>query len=165
MAPQRRSDHVDEAGVEQIRRRDVHRHSQPGPGCAPGGALRESLLEHEPRERPHEPGLLGERQELQRRDHAETRMGPAQQRLDGDGLAGPQVDLRLVVQDQLLGVDGGTQLVDEDEAVAAVVDVRLVHLERALAELGPVHRDVGAAHEADAVGGVGRRHRDADAAR
>ena len=55
------------------------------------------------------------------------------------------------------------QLVDEHEPVAPVVDVRLVDLVGALPELRTIHGDVGAAHQPDAVGGVRRRHRDADA--
>ena len=114
---------------------------------------------------PIRPGLLGKREEFERRDHAEPRMRPAQQRLDGDRLAVAQIELGLVVEHQLLVLDGGAQLVDEHEAVPAVVDVGLVDLERSLPELGAVHRDVGAPHEPDAVGGVGRGHGDADAAR
>ena len=90
-------------------------------------------------------------------------MRPANQGLDGDRLAVAQIDLGLVVEHQLLVLDGGAQLVDEHEAVAAVVDVGLVDLERSLPELGAVHRHVGAAHEPDAVGGVGRGDGDADA--
>ena len=52
----------------------------------------------------HEPGALGDRDEVGRRDVAQRRVLPAQQRLEAHHRAGTQVDLGLVVQAQLLGV-------------------------------------------------------------
>ena len=90
-------------------------------------------------------------------------MGPAEQTFDGDDLAGPQIELRLVVQHELMFVDRGTQFFQQQQPVSALVEVRLVDRKRNAAQLGPVHRDIRAPQQAGAVGGISGRKRDADA--
>ena len=133
------------------------------PAATPDGALRECLVEDEPGERSHQAGLLRERQELEWRNQPEALVRPAHQGFGGDDLAIAEIDLGLIVEDEPLALDGGAQLLDEREAVAAVVDRRGVHLVCPMGELGSIHGDVGTAHQADAVARVGGRDCDADA--
>ena len=90
-------------------------------------------------------------------------MGPAEQALDGDDLAGPQIELGLVVHHELTLVDCCAQFVQEQQPVPAFVEVRLVDGEGSAGQLGPVHRDVRAPQEAGRIGGISGRQRDADA--
>ena len=72
-------------------------------------------------QRLHEPGLLGERDELGRRDEAAQRVAPAEQRLQPADLAGAQVDLGLVVHAELVVVvERAPQVAEQDEPVRAV---------------------------------------------
>ena len=59
--------------------------------------------------------------------------------------------------------DRVAQLFDEVELLLAAVDVLVVEDVRDVAQLGAVHRGVGAPHESGAFGGVLGRERDADA--
>ena len=109
--------------------------------------------------------LLGDRNELGRRDHAAQRMRPAQQRLAGRDLLGLQVEQRLVVD--LEGVVGERVAQVELEAAARLrrdVHVRLEEAPgAALVGLGPIERHVGVLEQVVGVGAVARRHGDADA--
>lgn len=67
------------------------------------------------------------------------------------------------MQDQSLTLNCSTQLLDEREPVAAVVDRRRIHLVRLVAHLRAIHRHVRTTHEADAVAGIRRCGCDADA--
>src|SRR3954451_22871348 len=78
------------------------------------------MLPHRSAERPradlqNKPRLLQERDELHRRYETELRALPANQRLYTNDLARATVDLRLVVQDELLPVNRTAQLVLEGE--------------------------------------------------
>ena len=79
--------------VAQLAGRDVDRDPQVGRPCRPAGrasaaAWRQRLGEHPRADLDDEAGLLGDRDEVQRRDQAQARVRPAQQRLDADDLAG-----------------------------------------------------------------------------
>jgi hypothetical protein len=63
----------------------------------PFGRVGASPAQHEVAERRDETGLLGERNELGRRDVAARRVRPAQQRLEADDVVRFEVDERLVV--------------------------------------------------------------------
>ena len=65
------------------------------------GGLGAGLPQHPLAERHDQPGLLGERNELGRRDHAALGMVPAQQRLEAADLVALEVDERLVVELEL----------------------------------------------------------------
>ena len=67
--------------------------------------LRAGRSQHPLADRDDQPGVLGHRNELERRDRAETRMVPAQQRLDSVAPATGQLDDRLVDDAQLLVVE------------------------------------------------------------
>ena len=73
-----------------------------GNRCCSCAALAARLAEHPPADRDDQAGLLGERDELRRRDEPARRVVPAQQRLDA--VVGPplEADDRLVVDLELL---------------------------------------------------------------
>ena len=71
-------------GIEEVRRRDVHRHRDTAARGTPDGALGERLIQHQAGQRSHQPCFLGERQELERRDQSEPFVRPAHQSLGGD---------------------------------------------------------------------------------
>ena len=113
------------------------------------------------------PGLLGQRDEVQRRDETARRVLPADERLEPLDRARRELDHRLVVQDELAVVDGALQVRLELEAL----ERRVVHrgfedLVAALAGLlGHVHRDVGVPQQllgALGTAGPGVGGRDAD---
>ena len=83
-------------------------------------------------EDPDQPGHLGQRDEPVRRDLAELRVVPAHQRLDADQVAGAQVDLGLVADDDLAGGQRRPQLGDQPEPLQALLlHRRVVHVTRA----------------------------------
>ena len=94
-------------------------------------------------------------------------MVPADQCLDAVHVAGVQVDLRLVVQDELVAGHRGSQLIHGAQpgrvlgVVGGAVDVMSVP-----GDLGPVHSDIGLAQQsaqARTVIGVVGEQRDPDA--
>ncbi len=92
----------------------------------------------------HEARLLGQAQELVRIEQATLRMQPAQQGLESHNGAALQAELRLVVQDELPGVETGTELLDGLEPAPG--PAVLGRLEHDVGEAGPlrlVHRDIG----------------------
>ena len=91
-------------------------------------------------------------------------MLPAQQRLDGDDLAGAQVQFGLIGEHQLTRRQGAAQVGDQRDARRVVfVDLRAVDGVAEVALLGGVHRHVGTAQQRLGVGAVIRAARDADA--
>ena len=125
-----------------------------------------ALAQHPAPDVDDQPALLGERDELDRRDQPALGMAPAQQRLDaGDGLV-LEPDERLVMKLELLALERPLQVGAQLEAGHHPV----VHggLEQAVAALalglGDVHRGVGVADQLVGVGGVPRLDdRDAEA--
>ena len=95
----------------------------------PGG--RGAGLPHRPfAERDDEPGLLGQRDELGRRDEAALGVMPAQQRLEAADLVAREVDERLVVE---LELAVGQRLAQIDLQLAARLHVGIhVRLEEAV---------------------------------
>ncbi len=71
-------------------------------------------------ERADDPGVLGDAHEGSGHDRPRGGMAPAKQRLGGDRDSGGEVDLRLVVDFELVGADGALQV-----DVEAVVDLGL----------------------------------------
>ena len=99
------------------------------------------------------------------REQAVARVVPAHERLGGDDLAGADGDDRLVVGDELAGVQRGEELVARRRLGQRVrVHVRRERAHLALAGLlRAVHRDVGVAHQVVGVhAGAGARGGDAD---
>ena len=110
------------------------------------------------------PGLLGGRQELIGEQQTAVWMVPPHQRLHRGDLPAAHAGLRLVVQHELVGADGPTQLTDERQlarVVAVVAGVVAHHRRRA--RLGDVERNVRVLQQRLDVGAVPRRHREPDA--
>ena len=152
------------AQVEQVLDREVDGDVQVEPVDPPLGELRERGLEHVQGQRPHQRGVLGVREERARAAQAVHGVLPAHERLDAGDAAGREVDLRLVVQDQLVALERAAQLGDQRQPLARVaVARRVVGLEAGARLLGLVHRDVGALQQRVGVGAVLRAERGADA--
>ena len=115
----------------------------PGRRLAAGGA------QHPFADPPEHAGLLGDRDELGRRDLAELGIVPAQQRLEALDLAGLGVDHRLVGEAELARVHRAVQRqLDLAALLGAGVQRRLVEADVvAAAVLGPVEREVGVADQ------------------
>ena len=132
---------------------------------APGGAAAR-LVEHERADRHDQPGLLGQRDELARRDEAALGVVPAHERLGGDDVAGVEADDRLVLDGELAAVDraAGARSLRPWRCRIAVVHRWLEARPAALAaRLGLVHRDVGVADQLAGAHRLGAARGDADA--
>ena len=94
-------------------------------------------------------------------------MLPAQQCLGANDVAGAQVDLGLVVQHQLVALDGAAQLGFQQQPLHRDgVDLLAVELDAiAPAGLDVLHRHAGVAQQRGVVRAVVREDRDADAGR
>src|SRR4051794_15053924 len=156
-------DVVRERRVEDVPRRDVHRHAQPEALLLPRERLLERALGDVERERPHEAGLLRLRDEVLRLELAALRVEPADERLDRAHRPVGERGLRLVAEDELLVLDRAPQLRGERELLGIVgVARRLVERVAMARVLGLVHRDVGLLHQLRHVVPVVGREGDAD---
>ena len=77
--------------------------------------------------------------------------GPAQESLDRQDLPGAQVELRLVVQDQVALADAGRNSSSKSASGRPPCRGPRSKWQRGVAQLGPVHGDVGAPDEPGAV--------------
>jgi hypothetical protein len=156
---------VGQVAAEQVMGGEVDVQQQRAGVGVPAGHLAAGLAQHEPVELDHQAGLLGQGDELGRRDQPAVRPRPAHQGLGAGDATGVQVDDRLVVDHQLPALDrtlqGGVHVV----AVAhRAQHGALEHLVDALAAaLGDVHGDVGVAQQLGLVDGLALVEGDADA--
>ena len=98
------------------------------------------------------------------RNVAAFRVVPSQQRLGADHMTGREVDLRLVVDAQLVGTEGVAQVAEQLQPVGRVAVVaRSVQQRTKVRRLCGVHRSVSALHQLDRVVCVVGQHGDADA--
>ena len=88
--------------------RDAHR--DVGEALGPAGHLGDGALEHPAPERRDEPGLLGQRDELDRADDPARRVLPAHERLDGDRAQRGRVEDRLVEDAELVALQRAAQV-------------------------------------------------------
>ena len=105
---QDRVDLIEEIGLGELAGGQVDRHHQRRPArsrVAPSPRLAAGRLEDPPAERHDQAGLLGQRDERERRDQAAIGMLPADERLEPDDPVGRQVDQRLVVDTQLAALE------------------------------------------------------------
>src|SRR6185437_8635411 len=158
--PEDALDHVDEVGAAELQRRYVDRDHQ----IRPVAAVEAGPSQHPLAQLPDQTGMLGNRNELRRRNLAELRMGPARQRLDADHLVAAGVDDWLIGGSQPVVLDRLVEVAFEQLAVRQVGIHRRVIDAGAVAAfvLGTVQRHIGVAQN---VGGVARAavdHRDAD---
>ena len=162
VAMQQVDDQFGESRLEQVGGGDVDRHGQHAAVRAPTRALGHRLAQHPRREVVHQTRVFGEGEEFDRGDQTEAGVRPTDQRFDRQYLAGAQIQLGLVVQDELALFHGLAQLFDERQLLLAAVDVLVVEDVRDVAQLGAVHGGVRAPHQPDAFGGVLGGEGDAD---
>ena len=125
---QHAGDPVRELGVRQRAGGEVDRDRDAQVAVEPLPALGQRGAQHVVGEDPDETGHLGQRDEPVRRDLAVLRVQPADQRLDADQVAGAQVDLGLVADDDLAGGQRRPQLGDQPEPLQALLlHRRVVH--------------------------------------
>ena len=125
---------------------DVDRHPAHGQTrVEPGAALPAGLPQHPGAQFADQAGILGHGDEARGRNQALLGMGPAGQGLDADQGTGAQVDLRLVVEPQLVQLQGLAQLSLQQDAleggVGHVLGIELVVV--ASPVLGAVHGGIG----------------------
>ena len=158
------ADLLDEIGLGELtgRQVDAHHELRFGQRVHPAPRLAAGRFQHPAPDRDDQPGLLGERNERQRRDEAARRVLPADERLEPDDPVGSEVHDRLVVEPQLVALEGPPEVVLELDALHGRrahrrLEERVVHAGRTL-RLD--ERDLGLAEE---VGrdrtGPGRRSR------
>src|SRR5207249_7215967 len=98
--------------------------------------------------RPDQPGPLGERHELARRQQAAHGMLPAHEGLDADDAAARETDFRLVEEHELFGLERAAELASERRpAGVARAGVRLVDRDAGAPVLRGEPRDVRVADE------------------
>ena len=153
-------DHFDEVGAAELQRRDVHRHGQ----VRPGAAVEAGAPQHPLAEIDDQAGMLGDRDELRRRDFADGRMVPARQRFDADDLFAAGIHDRLVGGGKPVVLDGVEQVAFEEFAVGQVRIHRRVVDAGAVAAfvLGAIERHVGVAQNVGGIAGAAVDHRNAD---
>src|SRR3954469_19712271 len=158
---------AEELGPGELAARHVDGDAEVGgvrEALAPGGDLGGRLLEHPAAERRDEAGLLGQADELGRADDAVAGTVPADERLDADQALVGDVEDRLVVDAELLALDGAAQVAlgaqPDERVVAHLLVEELVAPASALLRL--VHRGVGLAqHRLGALRPRGDRDPDA----
>ncbi len=134
-----------QAEVEQVGRAEVDGDAEVAAAQAQAPDLVERAVEHERGQRAREPALLDQRQEVHGPEQPALRVLPAHERLDAAHVAAAQLGLRLVVEDELAGLERRAELADQREPLAAVaVAAGEVDLVAGAHALGLVHGDVGA---------------------
>ncbi len=159
-----------EAVLEQLASGDVDRdrHGATAVGLDARALHVQTHLVHDPLADGHdEPGLLGDANELARRDQTTFGMLPPQQGLDGNPLIGDEVELGLELHAELVVDERRSQLALGEEALHRLGVHHLVEeLESsAAAPLGAVHRCVGVAQQVGSSTGRLVGDRDPDARR
>ncbi len=89
---------------------DADENIRTGAGIDPRARLAAGLLQHPGADRHDEAGLLGDRDEVHRRDHAAGRVVPTHQGLEARQIAGIEIDDRLIEHEQLFAAQGLVQV-------------------------------------------------------
>ncbi len=131
------------------------------------GRLAAGLAHHPLAERVDQAGLLGDRDEVGRRDHAAVGVVPAQQGLAARDPVGARAEQRLVVELELALGQGPAQVRLEGRAGLRASSMARSKKRKGAAAvgLGAVEGHVGLLQQLVAVGAVVGRHGHADAAR
>ena len=156
---------ADEAAPEQVAGRHVDRDGAARSHLVEGRVVRQRPGEHHAGQLTHQARALGEGHELAGGEQPQLGVLPAHERLEPDHLAGPDVHLRLVVQDELFVVDAVAQVLVERVPVGEDLGRGVVPLPAPRAEaLRGVHGQVGGPEELVDGGPVVAVHRDAHGA-
>ena len=108
-----RREQLRQVAIEQISTGYIHRDAQGHSVGKPDAALPRSRLDDPAGDVLDHAGLLGERNEFRRREHAPFWMVPAHQRFHAYHLTAAQIQLRLVVQQQLVLGDCPPQIAEQ----------------------------------------------------
>ena len=162
---QRLIDVLQQAFVDELARRKIDRHrDRPHSLALPRHVLQASLPEYPTTDRNDQAGFFRKRNEFARRQHGSILMAPAQQRLDAGDLAGDQIDLGLIVQQELVALQRVTEVRLHREpldglgpAIAGEKPETILAV-----ALDEVHRHVGVAGQRLDVGAVERIDRHSD---
>src|SRR5208282_3026118 len=124
-------------------RGQIDRHPHVQSELAPTRGLAQGRVDDVQRDRADERGLLDERDELQRRQQAVFGVAPAKQRLDTGYPPRLEVDLRLVVENELVALQRGADLTEQPQSrgIEAVLLGR-VDLHTAVVGLGARKREI-----------------------
>ncbi|OIQ83985.1 hypothetical protein GALL_342140 [mine drainage metagenome] len=133
---ERRADVLHQMLVQEIPHRQVHRDVQLEPVTAPPSALVEAAVEDEQRHRADETGALGRRDERGRTEEPVLRVLPTHESLDADHATRRRLDLGLVVDHELVVVEGVRQLGHQDRREHPLT-VHRGHVPRHAAGSGP----------------------------
>ena len=152
-------------GLLQVTCRDVDADRDVEPVAAPLREVVERLRQHPIADARRQAGVLDQGQKLQRRDHPLLRVVPAQQGFEAEHAAAAHVHLGLVVEDELLLVQGLLHATDGHHALFGAAAVFGVEEQVAVAAglLGAVHRMVGVAQQGVGIAAVDRVDRGAHA--
>ena len=133
----------------------------------PARRLRARLADHPRADRDDQPGVLGDRDELDRRDQPARRMVPADQRLERADAVVLEVEQGLVVELELAALEREPQVGFElPPLLRSLVEAFLEEGVGAAARfLGAIEREVGVAQKRLAVAAVVGSDRDPDAGR
>ena len=139
----------------QSLRLELHRRNVDGNANVrrPARSLAAGGVEHPLADFLDQAGLLGDRDELRRRDHAAARMPPAQERLAANDFLAADIDERLIMDRETAFDHGGAHVVFE---LAAGIGFGLhPHLEEAVDAtargLGGIHRKIRALEQAEQI--------------
>ena len=116
VAVQQRLDLPCELGFVQVARGEVHGDAQLETHRAPRGELAQGEVDDVQRDGADERGLLDQRDELQRCDHAALGVAPAQERLDAVDAPAREVELGLVEEHELATFEGRAHFAEQREA-------------------------------------------------
>src|SRR6185437_7500186 len=159
--------HIEQIAPPELGRRDVDGHAQLREAAAPPlRALAAGLVQYPGADLVDQPALFRERYEIPRLDETSLRMSPADERLGAIDIAARGLGLRLVMQLELPGLDGGMQIALQahpSDCVGIHPFGEALHIVAA-ALLGAVHGSVSACDQTVRRAGVGRIVRNADAA-
>ena len=140
---------VDKALAPELHGGNIDRHGHRGQaGVEPGADLPAGLAQHPLADRHDEAALLRDRNELRRQNKPERRVIPADQNLAAGHGPADEVDLRLVMQHELVLLHGAAQVVFDHHALdGAGIHVALEELVIVASQfLGVVHRRIGVLH-------------------
>ena len=156
---------LDELVGVELARGDVDRHADLIAGLAPCGALPAGLLQHPLADLYDQAGLLQQRDEVVGLDDPARRAAPPDQRLHAGGAHVPQIERRLVDEEELVPLQCDAQVhLELHPALDRVLHHRLEHDITVLpVPLRAVHRDVRVTQQIPGREPV--PHRDPDARR
>jgi hypothetical protein len=152
-----------EVGVTELPRGDVEADRNRETQLAPRDELLAALADDPGADRLDQPGVLGDRDEVQRRHEAALGVVPPQEGLDRHDVAGGQPEDRLEVQDELVALDRAAQPAGHQQLLQRVRRPAVGEDDpRAVGAPRLAHRGLGVAQQRLLVAGVAGQHARSD---